>query len=172
MTNKECDDADEKQDEQPADESREGMRDGVSRRMFVGAAALASAGFMSAGALAQTRSELQAGRQGASSSDPGPDNHPLLEENPSSNMPPFTDKGNIGPVWQSFNLSPKRLQQGGWTRQVTERELPPSKDLAGVNMRLTAESFRELHWHSADEWAAGTAGGRPAVPGEESGDCE
>jgi quercetin dioxygenase-like cupin family protein len=31
--------------------------------------------------------------------------------------------------------------------------LPTSKDLAGVRMRLTAGSFRELHWHTADEWA-------------------
>lgn len=40
-----------------------------------------------------------------------------------------------------------------WTHQVTQRELPPSDQLAGVNMRLTAGSFRELHWHTADEWA-------------------
>jgi oxalate decarboxylase len=31
--------------------------------------------------------------------------------------------------------------------------LPDSKDLAGVNMRLTAGSYRELHWHTANEWA-------------------
>jgi oxalate decarboxylase len=31
--------------------------------------------------------------------------------------------------------------------------LPSSKDLAGVRMRLMAGSFRELHWHVADEWA-------------------
>src|SRR5205823_14632820 len=30
---------------------------------------------------------------------------------------------------------------------------PPSTDLTGVNMRLTRGSFRELHWHTADEWA-------------------
>lgn len=36
---------------------------------------------------------------------------------------------------------------------MTQRELPSSKDIAGVNMRLTAGSFRELHWHTADEWA-------------------
>ena len=42
-----------------------------------------------------------------------------------------------------------------WTQQhqVTQRELPSSTDLAGVNMRLTAGSFRELHWHKANEWA-------------------
>ena len=36
---------------------------------------------------------------------------------------------------------------------MTQRKLPTSKDLAGVNMRLTAGSFRELHWHTADQWA-------------------
>ena len=125
----------------------------VSRRMFVGAAALASAGFMSSSALGQNRAEQQAGRTLPSSSDPGPENQELLKENPNSNNPPFTDHGNPGPIWFSFDLAPKRMQGGGWTHQVTQRELPPSKDLAGVNMRLTAGSFRELHWHTADEWA-------------------
>ena len=125
----------------------------VSRRMFVGAAALASAGFMTAGAAAQTRKEAEAGRQGDSASDPGPENKTLLDLNPSANKPPFTDHGNPGAIWYSFDLTPKRLEGGGWTHQVTERELPLSKDLAGVNMRLTAGSFRELHWHLADEWA-------------------
>jgi oxalate decarboxylase len=125
----------------------------VSRRMFAGAAALAGAGFMSAKAMAQTRAEQVAGREGMSKSDPGPENKTLLGENPSANNPPFTDHGNPGPIWFSFDLSPKRMQGGGWTHQVTQRELPPSKDLAGVNMRLTAGSFRELHWHTANEWA-------------------
>ncbi len=125
----------------------------VSRRMFVGATALASAGFLGASAWGQDRSEQKAGRTPPSSSDPGPENQPLLKENPDSNMPPFTDHGNPGPVWFSFDLAPKRMQGGGWTHQVTQRELPSSKDIAGVNMRLTSGSFRELHWHTADEWA-------------------
>jgi oxalate decarboxylase len=126
--------------------------------MFVGAAALAGAGFMTTGALAQTRTEQLDGRQQKYASDPGPENKALLAENPDSNLPPFTDHGNPGPIWFSFDLSPKRMQGGGWTHQVTERELPSSKDLAGVNMRLTAGSFRELHWHTADEWAIMLAG--------------
>ncbi len=136
------------------------VRDGIaprhhslSRRMFVGVSALASAGFLSTSALAQTRQEQLAGRADGSTSDPGPENKSLLGENPNANTPPFTDHGNPGPIWFSFDLAPKRIQAGGWTHQVTQRELPPSKDLAGVNMRLTAGSFRELHWHTADEWA-------------------
>lgn len=120
----------------------------VSRRLFASGAALSGAGLF-----AQTRTEQLAGRKGQSPSDPGPENKSLLQENPSANTPPFTDHGNPGPIWYSFDLAPKRMQGGGWTHQVTQRELPPSKDLAGVNMRLTAGSFRELHWHTANEWA-------------------
>lgn len=57
------------------------------------------------------------------------------------------------PIWYSFDLVHRRIQDGGWTRQVTARELPSSQDLAGVNMRLTEGSYRELHWHAANEWA-------------------
>jgi oxalate decarboxylase len=89
----------------------------------------------------------------ANTSDPGPEDKVLLRANPSSNDPPFTDHGNPGPLWYSFDLAPKRVQPGGWTHQVTQRELPTSKDIAGVNMRLTSGSFRELHWHTANEWA-------------------
>ena len=133
-------------------------RDTVTRRSFVGAAALAGAGLMTSGAIAQSRTQTLSGRQGDNASDPGPENQPLLAENPSSNMPPFTDTGNPGPIWYSFDLGPKRLEAGGWTHQVTERELQASKDVAGVNMRLTAGSFRELHWHLANEWAIMLAG--------------
>ena len=125
----------------------------VSRRAFVGAAAIAGLGMAGARAVAQTRAESKKGRTGNSASDPGEENKPLLAENPNSNEPPFTDHGDPGTIWYSFDLAKKRLQGGGWTHQVTDRELPNSKEIAGVNMRLTAGSFRELHWHTSDEWA-------------------
>ena len=31
--------------------------------------------------------------------------------------------------------------------------LPLSRDIAGVNMRLTAGGIREIHWHEAGEWS-------------------
>jgi oxalate decarboxylase len=77
----------------------------------------------------------------------------LAGENPNSFLPPITDRGNVIPIWYSFDLARRRIQDGGWTTQVTARELPSSQDLAGVNMRLTAGSYRELHWHAANEWA-------------------
>ena len=84
---------------------------------------------------------------------PAQQNKLLVELNPSSDVPPPTDHGVVVPTWYSFDLAHRRIQEGGWTHQVTERELPSSKEIAGVNMRLTAGSYRELHWHLADEWA-------------------
>jgi oxalate decarboxylase len=52
-----------------------------------------------------------------------------------------------------FSFANKRTYKGGWSREVTVRELPVSKSLVGVNMRLTAGGVRELHWHTADESA-------------------
>lgn len=115
--------------------------------------ALATAAFAGLAANAQEEAGTQNAERDHSSSDPGQENKPLLDENPSSNLPPPTDQGDIGPIWYSFNLVHKRVQQGGWTHEVNQRVLPTSRDLAGVNMRLTAGSFRELHWHTADEWA-------------------
>ncbi len=66
---------------------------------------------------------------------------------------PETDRGTVSPFKYSFALARKRIQSGGWTRQVTVRELPISKDMAGVEMRLTAGGVRELHWHVEAEWA-------------------
>lgn len=45
------------------------------------------------------------------------------------------------------------LQEGGWTRQTTVRELGSSVELAAVNMRLDEGVIRELHWHKEAEWA-------------------
>ncbi len=136
---------------------KEEMRsmEGLSRRNFLGAgsAAVATAAFAGLTAHAQQRADTRKAEGDHSSSDPGQENRPLLDENPSSNMPPPTDHGDIVPIWYSFNLAHKRVQEGGWTHEVTQRQLPSSRDLAGVNMRLTAGSFRELHWHTADEWA-------------------
>ena len=42
---------------------------------------------------------------------------------------------------------------GGWAREVTVRDLPVAKSMAGVNMRLDPGAVRELHWHKEAEWA-------------------
>jgi oxalate decarboxylase len=88
-----------------------------------------------------------------SKSDPGPTNAALDAQNPNSSAPPDTDAGSVPVFKYPFSLAHKRLHEGGWSREVTVRELPISKSLAGVNMRLTPGGIRELHWHAAAEWA-------------------
>jgi len=127
----------------------------VSRRSFfgIGSAVLAGAALASVAQAQQSAAQVRTAEHDHSASDPGPENEVLERENPNSNMPPPTDHGTMVPIWYSFDLAHKRVQPGGWTHQVTQRELPSSRDIAGVNMRLTAGSYRELHWHTADEWA-------------------
>ncbi len=103
--------------------------------------------------LGQVAANTAKAEHDTSFSNPGQGNAGLVQINPNSNMPPPTDHGSVPPVWYSFDLTHRRVQEGGWTHQITERELPSSKELAGVNMRLTSGSYRELHWHLADEWA-------------------
>jgi len=50
-------------------------------------------------------------------------------------------------------LSLKSYPRRGWSRQITVQDFPLSKDIAGVNMRLTAGGVREPHWHNAGEGA-------------------
>jgi oxalate decarboxylase len=85
--------------------------------------------------------------------DPGPRNLLKDEQNPDLLVPPSTDHGTLPNLRFSFSDAHMRLETGGWTRQVTVRELPVSKTIAGVNMRLNAGGVRELHWHKAAEWA-------------------
>jgi oxalate decarboxylase len=84
---------------------------------------------------------------------PGPKNEAVAAQNPDSEWPPETDHGGVKPFKYSFSLSHKRVESGGWTRQVTVRDLAISTAIAGVEMRLTAGGVRELHWHVEAEWA-------------------
>lgn len=130
------------------------MNEHPSRRGFLGMSSAALAAAAAVGvAYAQEQTSTQKAEHDHSSSNPAQENKALLAENPNSNTPPPTDHGDVVPIWYSFDLVKKRVEEGGWTHQVTQRELPPSADIAGVNMRLTAGSYREMHWHTADEWS-------------------
>src|SRR5712672_3379419 len=94
----------------------------------------------------------------ASITDPGPQNQAIAGEFPSAGSPPATDVGSLQMNWASFNNAPRRIQNGGWARQVTQSTFPISDTISGVNMRLTAGGIRELHWHQAAEWAFMTYG--------------
>src|ERR1700761_7942345 len=71
-------------------------------------------------------------------------NAALDAENPSAVWGVETDSGTIPPFKYPFSMARKRIESGGWTRQVTARELPVSKTMAGVEMRLVASGVREL----------------------------
>src|SRR5437016_7230406 len=116
-----------------------------TRRSFIGTAAAA------VGSFAALQKVTGADR---SKSDPGPANPALDGQNPDSIWPPATDSKSLVQNFKyPFSFANKRTYEGGWSREVTVRELAVSKSLAGVNMRLTAGGVRELHWHTADEWA-------------------
>jgi oxalate decarboxylase len=128
---------------------------GYSRRGFLGlgSAVLAASGLVSATDAASQEQRPYPTKSDRSASAPGPTNSPLDAQNPDSNLPPPTDAGGVQTFKYPFALSHKRMQEGGWSREVTVRELPVSKSIAGVDMRLTAGGVRELHWHTAAEWA-------------------
>jgi oxalate decarboxylase len=116
-----------------------------TRRSFIGKTAVAI------GSFAALQKVIGAD---PSKSDPGPANPMLDGQNPDSMWPPSTDSKSLVQNFKyPFSFANKRTYESGWSREVTVRELPVSKTLAGVNMRLTAGGFRELHWHTAGEWA-------------------
>src|SRR5580693_8782475 len=90
---------------------------------------------------------------GVGGSDPVPGDVVREGQNPDLLNPPATDSGTLPNLRFSFADAHVRQSSGGWTRQVTARELGVSKAIAGVNMRLNTGGVRELHWHKAAEWA-------------------
>lgn len=125
----------------------------ISRRSMIAAAGGA---MMASPALAQTAPAPAAPlpRRGSKGADIlGPTNDPRAAEEPFTQAPPATDHGTMPNLKWSFSDSHMRLEEGGWARQTTVRELPISKAMAGVNMRLKAGVVREMHWHKEAEWA-------------------
>jgi oxalate decarboxylase len=128
--------------------------DSFSRRSVLAAAAAGGLAVAAEAAGAQTAENMpQPVRPGGGGTDPGPRNLTRDRQNPDMVSPPATDHGTLPNLRFSFSDAHMRLESGGWTRQVTVRELPVSKNIAGVNMRLNAGGVRELHWHKAAEWA-------------------
>ncbi len=136
-------------------------KDGLSRRRFLGrssALLAAAAALPMAAAAQQTVDKSGDNHSGVNEQQPGPKNQPLEEAEPDSVWPPTTDAGGQPPFKYPFAFAHKRVEAGGWTRQVTVRDFPLSKKMAGVEMRLIAGGIRELHWHVGSEWAFMTAG--------------
>jgi oxalate decarboxylase len=112
--------------------------------------------------------------------EPGPKNAALAGQIPSFLDPPATDVNGMQMFWNSFNIAHKRIQAGGWAREVNAGAFPISEDFSGVNMRLNRGGMREMHWHQQAEWAVMTDGhcrvtvldweGRPQVRDVKAGD--
>jgi oxalate decarboxylase len=116
----------------------------------------AAGGLLTAATAASAQSNEpipQPQRPGRGGTDPGPRNIVRDRQNPDILVPPSTDHGTLPNLRFSFADAHMRLESGGWTRQVTKRELGISTPIAGVNMRLNAGGVRELHWHKQAEWA-------------------
>ncbi|KQX68317.1 MULTISPECIES: oxalate decarboxylase family bicupin [unclassified Paenibacillus] len=90
---------------------------------------------------------------GAGGMDTGPRDVMRDIENPDMLVPPVTDSGLLPNMKFSFSDTSMTLSHGGWSREITVRELPIATTLAGVNMSLTPGGVRELHWHQQAEWA-------------------
>ncbi|AWN46200.1 oxalate decarboxylase [Methylobacterium terrae] len=124
----------------------------ISRRHTLAAAA---AGLVSSTAGAQAPAPSGStpirGKDGADIL--GPTNPARQAEEPFTTRPPKTDHGTMPNLKWSFTDSHMRLEEGGWARQTTTRELPISTAMAGVNMRLKAGVAREMHWHKEAEWS-------------------
>lgn len=138
-----------------------GKKTNYSRRNFLerSSAALAVAAGLPILASAQQARDMSGDtHQGSNETQPGTSNKTLDASEPDSGFPPTTDAGGQPPFKYPFSYAHKRIEEGGWTRQVTARDLAISKKVAGVEMRLIKGGIRELHWHVGAEWAFMTYG--------------
>ena len=124
-----------------------------SRRSLLAGAALL--GVTTAAAAQSSDNPIEGNRGGTIL---GPRNPELDAQNPDVLRPPPTDNGGVPNLKFSFADSHMKMREGGWSREVTKRELPISTTMAGVNMRLNEGGVRELHWHVPAEWAFMLAG--------------
>jgi len=88
----------------------------------------------------------------------GPRNPGREALNPDLLSPPKTDHGALPNLRFAFADAHMKMYEGGWAREISERELPAASTIAGVNMRLIAGGVRELHWHKEAEWSFMLAG--------------
>jgi oxalate decarboxylase len=116
----------------------------VTRRGVIGAAVAAAGGLVAGGAEADQPKE---------------DHGPPVDEIPNFRF--------------DLERSHAKIRNGGSAKEATIRQLPISKGLAGVSMRLKPGGFRELHWHAiAAEWAYVFKGRVRATVIDPAGDWE
>jgi oxalate decarboxylase len=122
------------------------------RSLLAGAAVLG----LTTAAAAQSSTQPIEGNRGGTIL--GPRNGQLEQENHDVLQPPATDNGALPNLKFSFADAHMKMREGGWSREVTQLELPIATTMAGVNMRLNPGGVRELHWHKQAEWSFMLAG--------------
>ncbi|KAF2034027.1 Bicupin, oxalate decarboxylase/oxidase [Setomelanomma holmii] len=87
--------------------------------------------------------------------EPGPRTPAYDRLNSDIYAPPSSDMGDVPNAKWPFGLSHNRhgLAGAGWARSQNTDQLPVSTAMAGTNMRLSPNAYRELHWHVQGEWA-------------------
>src|ERR1700689_4661779 len=104
-----------------AEQDNRTSNDGVSRRSFLGktsAALVAAASLPILGAAQQTKDLSRDTDTGINEQGLGAKNPGLGAQDPHSMYPPGTDAGGQPPFKYPFALAHKRIEAGGWTRQV------------------------------------------------------
>jgi len=105
---------------------------------------------------------------GAGAKDLGPRDLLRDGQNPDMLVPPSTDYGLLPNLRFSFSDTHMKLKFGGWSREITKRELPISTAFAIVNMSL-APGVREMHSHLQAEWAYMLVGSARVTAVDEQG---
>ena len=77
-----------------------------------------------------------------------------------NNLPDPVTSGKELPTFKfELGQSEGRVMEGSYGKEATVEQLPISKGIAGVSMRMEPGVMRELHWHAtAAEWAFVTEG--------------
>lgn len=105
---------------------------------------------------------------GAGSLDLGPRDVMRDSENPDVLVPPATDFGLVPNLKFSMADAHMILKTGGWSREITKRELPIDDTMAIVNMNLSP-GVREMHTHQQSEWGYVLVGGARITAVDERG---
>lgn len=95
-------------------------------------------------------------RGGYGATDPGARTYDYERLNPDVYAVPGTDNGAVPQAMWPMGLSHNRQGSdpgAGWARQQNTDVLPNAEAMAGVDMRLGPNAYRELHWHTANEWS-------------------
>lgn len=95
-------------------------------------------------------------RGGLGAPEPGPRTFDYERLNPDIYAAPGTDSGSVSQAMWPLGLSHNRPGTdpgAGWARQQNAAVLPSATAMAGVDMRLGPNAYRELHWHTANEWS-------------------